>query len=237
MSEQQNNGPRKNNNRNRNNNNRNRNNNNRNNNNRNNSNSNRKPRQNKPKPLVLSGWQKFLIFFKLTSEDKIRKQLQANRPARTKPGTPTASSPGTTAKSNKSKPARTNTRVAKERQAPQQIAVETPRLYVGNLSYDATEYDIEDLFKGIGSVKKVEIIYNRHTHKSKGYGFVQMLNVDEAKRAVDVLHDQPFLGRNLMVNGSKARKASDPNSSNYDPDAAKAANSDQSSEESADPAA
>lgn len=57
-----------------------------------------------------------------------------------------------------------------------------------------------------------------------------MLNVDEAKRAVDVLHDQPFLGRNLIVNGSKARKASDPNSSDYDADKA---NSDESSEEPA----
>ncbi len=229
MSEQQQNGPRKNNNRNHNNN-RNRNNNRNNNGNRNNKNrnrnNNRKPRQHKPKPLVLSTWQKILIFFKLTSEDKIRKQLQANRPARNK-STTTANA------NNAAKPARTNTRVAKERKAPQKIAVETPRLYVGNLSYDATEYDIEDLFKGIGSVKKVEIIYNRHTHKSKGYGFVQMLNVDEAKRAVDVLHDQPFLGRNLIVNGSKARKASDPNSSNYNPDAAKSEETETASSEPA----
>ncbi|MGJ8655125.1 MAG: RNA recognition motif domain-containing protein [Akkermansiaceae bacterium] len=219
MSEQQQNGPRKNNNRNQNNRNRNNNRNRSNNNNSNNS-RNRKPRQNKPKPLVLSTWQKILIFCKLTSEDKIRKQLQANRPPRSKATPPTEDA----------KPARTNTRVAKERKAPQKVEVETPRLYVGNLSYDATEYDIEDLFKGVGSVKKVEIIYNRHTHKSKGYGFVQMLNVDEAKRAVDVLHDQPFLGRNLIVNGSKARKASDPNSSDYDADKA---NSDESSEEPA----
>ena len=132
---------------------------------------------------------------------------------------------------NTSKPARSNTRVSSERKAPQKVAVETPRLYVGNLSYDATEYDIEDLFKGIGSVKKVEIIYNRHTHKSKGYGFVQMLNIEEAKRAVDVLHDQPVLGRNLIVNGSKARKPSDPNSKDYNPDQAA------SEESSEDPAA
>jgi RNA recognition motif-containing protein len=206
MSEQQQNGQRRNNNRNQNNN-RSRNNNR----NRSNSsnNSNRKPRQNKPKPLVLSTWQKILIFLNITSEDKIRKQLKANRPARNKP------SATATEKTSENKPARKNTRVAKEQKAPQKVNVETPRLYVGNLSYDATEYDIEDLFKGIGSVKKVEIIYNRHTHKSKGYGFVQMLNVDEAKRAVDVLHDQPFLGRNLIVNGSKPRKESDPNSSNY----------------------
>ncbi len=42
-----------------------------------------------------------------------------------------------------------------------------------------------------------------------------MLNIDEAKRAVEVLHDQPFLGRNLIVNGSKARKDSDPKSNNF----------------------
>lgn len=214
MSEQQQNGQRRNNNRNQNNRNRN------NNRNGNRSNNNRKPRQNKPKPLVLSTWQKILIFFKLTSEEKIRKQLQANRPARSKSPAPTSNS----------KPSRSNTRLAAERKAPQKVDVATPRLYVGNLSYDATEYDIEDLFKGVGSVKKVEIIYNRHTHKSKGYGFVQMLNIDEAKRAVDVLHDQPFLGRNLIVNGSKARKASDPNSSEYN---AEQSNTEESSEEPA----
>jgi hypothetical protein len=215
MSEQQQNGQRRNSNRNQNNNrnrsnNRNRNNNNSSNNNRDRDSA-RKPRQGKQQPLVLSAWQKFLIFCKLTSEDKIRAQLKANRPARS---SASSSSPATT-KTTGTKPARSNTRVASEKRAPQQLDVETPRLYIGNLSYDATEYDIEDLFKGIGSVKKVEIIYNRHTHKSKGYGFVQMLNVDEATRAVEVLHDQPFLGRNLIVNGSKPRKESDPNSDDY----------------------
>ena len=95
------------------------------------------------------------------------------------------------------------------RRAPQPVAVESARLYVGNLSYDATEHDIEELFKGVGTVKKVEIIYNRNTHKSKGYGFIQMLNKEEAERAVEVLHDQPFLGRQLVVNGSKSRKEND----------------------------
>lgn len=215
MSEQQQTGQRRNSNRNQSNNSNRNNNRSRNNSNSNNRDrdSNRKPRQDKPKPLVLSGWQKFLIFLNLTSEEKIRAQLKANRPPRSNASS--NSSTPATAKSTESKPARSNTRVASEKKAPQKIEVETPRLYVGNLSYDATEYDIEDLFKGIGSVKKVEIIYNRHTHKSKGYGFVQMLNVDEATRAVEVLHDQPFLGRNLIVNGSKPRKESDPNSDAY----------------------
>jgi hypothetical protein len=84
-------------------------------------------------------------------------------------------------------------------------SVESSRVYVGNLSYEVTESDLQDLFKGIGGVRNVEIVYNRATHRSKGYGFVEMLNFDEAKRAVEVLHDQPFMGRKLNVSGAKKK--------------------------------
>jgi RNA recognition motif-containing protein len=83
--------------------------------------------------------------------------------------------------------------------------VESPRLYVGNLSYDVSESDLTDLFKGIGGVRNIEIVYNRNTHRSKGYGFVEMLHVDDAKRAVEVLHDQFFMGRKLNVSGAKSK--------------------------------
>jgi len=83
--------------------------------------------------------------------------------------------------------------------------VESPRVYVGNLSYDVTEQDLQELFKGIGGVRNVEIVYNRSTHRSKGYGFVEMLHMDEAMRAVEVLHDQPFMGRKLTVSGAKSK--------------------------------
>jgi hypothetical protein len=83
--------------------------------------------------------------------------------------------------------------------------VESPRVYVGNLSYDVTEQDLQELFKGIGGVRNVEIVYNRSTHRSKGYGFVEMLHKDEAVRAVEVLHDQPFMGRKLTVSGAKSK--------------------------------
>jgi hypothetical protein len=92
----------------------------------------------------------------------------------------------------------------KPRPTPDSSAVEGKRLYVGNLSYDAAEHDLEDLFKGVGAVRNIEIVYNRNTHRSKGYGFVEMARVDEAKRAVEVLHDQPFMGRTLIVNGAKS---------------------------------
>lgn len=80
------------------------------------------------------------------------------------------------------------------------------RLYLGNLSYDSSESDLEDLFKGVGPVRRVEIVYNRRTHKSKGYGFVDMLSVDDAKRAIDVLNDQYFMGRQIVVSGAKTRE-------------------------------
>ena len=98
-----------------------------------------------------------------------------------------------------------NTRTAKSRTPRERktYPVETPRLYLGNLSYDADETALEELFKGVGSVKSVEVVYNRHTHRSKGFGFIEMQSVSEAKRAVEILHDKPFMGRNLIINGAK----------------------------------
>ena len=136
--------------------------------------------------------------------------------------------------SQKPKPAvRSNTRVAKgaeggsqgarEPREPRQMQrseVDSPRLYVGNLSYEATESDLEELFKGIGNVRNVEVIYNRNTHRSKGYAFIEMIHLDEAKRAVEVLHDQPFMGRKLLVSGAKSKEASDDEASRSDEPAA-----------------
>jgi RNA recognition motif-containing protein len=87
--------------------------------------------------------------------------------------------------------------------------VESARVYVGNLSYDVSEQDLQELFKGIGGVRNVEIVYNRSTHRSKGYGFVEMLHKDEAVRSVEVLHDQPFMGRKLVVSGAKSKGQDD----------------------------
>lgn len=102
---------------------------------------------------------------------------------------------------------KSNIRIARpqERKETERGPVESPRLYLGNLSYETTESDLEELFKGIGGVRNVEIVYNRNTHRSKGYGFVEMLHVDDAKRAVEVLHDQPFMGRKINVSGAKSK--------------------------------
>jgi len=160
----------------------------------------------KPAPLEMTFWLKVKKFFGVLDEEKERAKQNAKRRANRKPGTPHENAPGTDKPSPKS-----NTRNAKSKPAKassnERPAVTNSRLYLGNLSFEATEYEIEDLFKGIGNVKKVEIIYNRATHRSKGYGFVEMYNVDDAKRAVEVLHNQPFMGRNLVVNGAKERQA------------------------------
>ena len=87
---------------------------------------------------------------------------------------------------------------------PEAVEVTSPRLYVGNLSFDATESDLHELFAGVGIVQNVEIVSNRATQRSKGFGFVQMQTVDEAKRAVNELHDKEYMGRKLVVSGAKA---------------------------------
>ena len=82
--------------------------------------------------------------------------------------------------------------------------VTSGRLYVGNLSYDATESDLYGLFNGIGSVQSAEVVSHRRTMRSKGYAFVEMLTIEEARRAVEILHDQDFMGRPLVVSGAKS---------------------------------
>jgi len=87
---------------------------------------------------------------------------------------------------------------------PEAVEVTTPRLYVGNLSFDATESDLFELFNGVGQVQNAEVVSYRHNQRSKGFAFVQMLTTEEAKRAVEELHDKEFLGRKLVVSGAKS---------------------------------
>lgn len=86
---------------------------------------------------------------------------------------------------------------------PEAVEVTSPKLYIGNLSFDATESDLSELFGGVGAVQSAEIVTHKQTEKSKGFAFVTMTSVDEAKRAVEVLHDKDFMGRKLVVSGAK----------------------------------
>jgi len=87
---------------------------------------------------------------------------------------------------------------------PEPVEVTSPRLYVGNLSFDATESDLFELFNGVGHVQNAEVVTYRHNQRSKGFAFVSMQTVDEARRAVEELHDKEFLGRKLVVSGAKS---------------------------------
>jgi RNA recognition motif-containing protein len=90
---------------------------------------------------------------------------------------------------------------------PEAVEVTTAKLYVGNLSFDAGESDLLELFNGVGNVQSAEIVAHRETEKSKGFGFVTMNTIEEAKRAVNELHDKEFMGRKLVVSGAKTPPA------------------------------
>ena len=91
---------------------------------------------------------------------------------------------------------------------PESVEVTSPRLYVGNLSFDATESDLFELFNGVGHVQNAEVVSYRHNQRSKGFAFVSMQTIEEAKRAVEELHDKEFLGRKLVVSGAKSSEHS-----------------------------
>ncbi|MCP5558735.1 MAG: hypothetical protein H7A55_13390 [Verrucomicrobiaceae bacterium] len=89
------------------------------------------------------------------------------------------------------------------------LEVTTERLYVGNLSYDATESDLAELFNGVGTVESAEVVVNGRTQRSKGFAFVTMGSVTEARRAVEVLSGQDFMGRPLQLSGAKPNSRND----------------------------
>jgi RNA recognition motif-containing protein len=105
---------------------------------------------------------------------------------------------------NGSSPAPEREQQPRPQRKPEQVEVTSPRLYVGNLSFDATESDLFELFNGVGNVQNAEVVTYKHNQRSKGFAFVQMQTVDEAKRAVAELHDKEFLGRKLVVSGAKS---------------------------------
>ena len=80
------------------------------------------------------------------------------------------------------------------------------KLYVGNLSYNVNSSDLEQLFAQHGTVQSAEIIQDRDTGRSKGFGFVQMGSDGEAQAAIAALNGQEHDGRALTVNEAKPRE-------------------------------
>src|SRR5215211_77675 len=80
------------------------------------------------------------------------------------------------------------------------------KLYVGNLSYSTTNQDLEQLFGQHGQVTSAQIINDRDTGRSKGFGFVEMSSDDEAQAAIAALNGQEHLGRTLTVNEARPKE-------------------------------
>lgn len=135
--------------------------------------------------------EKILGFFQ--PEKKSQPERVRSNGASTAPAAPVRS---------REKPARTDRPTGMRK--PELVEVTSSRLYVGNLSFDASESDLFELFNGVGIVRNVEVVMNRHTMKSKGFAFVEMQTLDEAKRAVTELHDKEYMSRKLVVSGAKA---------------------------------
>ena len=80
------------------------------------------------------------------------------------------------------------------------------KLYVGNLSYGVTSTSLEELFSKFGEVRSAQVIQDRDTGRSKGFGFVEMANDNAAREAIQGLNETEHDGRALTVNEARPRE-------------------------------
>ena len=80
------------------------------------------------------------------------------------------------------------------------------KLYVGNLGYGISDSDLEQLFAAHGTVRSAQVILERDTGRSKGFGFVEMGSEQEAQAAIAALNDKEIEGRTLTVNEARPRE-------------------------------
>lgn len=81
------------------------------------------------------------------------------------------------------------------------------KLYVGNLSYDVNSAKLEDMFSSYGSVRSAQVVQDRDTGRSKGFGFVEMNDDNAARTAIAELNAKEVGGRQLTVNEAKPRES------------------------------
>lgn len=79
-------------------------------------------------------------------------------------------------------------------------------IYVGNLDYKVNEEDLQNVFADYGSVSSVKIITDKFSGRSKGFGFVEMENDDEANKAIEELNGANYENRTIVVNEARPRK-------------------------------
>ena len=80
------------------------------------------------------------------------------------------------------------------------------KLYVGNLPYSVSDSDLQAMFAPFGTVESAQVIVDRDTGRSKGFGFVEMSSPQEGQAAIEGLHDKDVGGRKLVVNEARPRE-------------------------------
>src|SRR5882757_1440687 len=80
------------------------------------------------------------------------------------------------------------------------------KLYVGNLSFDTTEIDLQDTFAEAGTVSEVALMQDKFTGKSRGFAFVTMSSAEEGQKAISLFHGKNVQGRALTVNEARPRE-------------------------------
>ena len=78
-------------------------------------------------------------------------------------------------------------------------------IYAGNLAYSVTEEDLRGAFEAFGAVEKVSVIMDRLTGRSRGFGFVEMVNDEEARAAISALHDVDLKGRKMLIREARPK--------------------------------
>ena len=90
------------------------------------------------------------------------------------------------------------------------------RLYVGSLPYTTRDEELKEFFSKAGEVASANIIMDKMSGRSKGFGFVEMSNNDEAQKAISMFNEQEFEGRKLTVNEARPMEARPPRSGGND---------------------
>src|SRR5688572_15192863 len=80
------------------------------------------------------------------------------------------------------------------------------KLYVGNLSFRVTSEDLHEYFAAAGAVESANVVYDRETGRSRGFGFVEMASDDDATAAIAQFNGQEYDGRNMVVNEARPRE-------------------------------
>ena len=80
------------------------------------------------------------------------------------------------------------------------------KLYVGNLSFRVTSEDLQDYFGAAGAVESANVVYDRETGRSRGFGFVEMASESDANSAIAQFNGQEYDGRNMVVNEARPRE-------------------------------